>query len=102
MLAPASYQVAAKEGQNKSKKAGGGLHSKGILDATSGETETPPSEDEDQGGEEGEIPSPHGKKRTASKDLEVGAPKRGKISLSDGSGSEADVILSRDKPLDES
>ena len=45
---------------------------------------------------------PHGKKRTAPEGLEVEAPKRGKISLSDGSGSEDDVdtkLLFRDKPF---
>ena len=105
MLAPAPYQMLAREDKKKNKRAEGGLPSKGILDATCGETEAPSSEDEDEGEGEGDIPSPHGKKRTASEDLEVEAPKRGKISLSDGSGSEADVyaeLLSRDKPLAES
>ena len=90
----------AKEDKKKSKRAEGGLRSKRILDATSGETEAPSSEDEDEGEGEGDIPSPHGKKRTASKDLEVEAPKRGKISLLDGSGSEADVAANHlHKPL---
>ena len=93
----------AKEDKEESKKAQGGLHSKGTPDAMSGESGTPSSEDE--GEEKADIPSPHGKKRTASIDLEVEAPKRGKMSLSDGSGSEADVdakLLTRDKPFSES
>nr|XP_020160917.1 neurofilament medium polypeptide-like [Aegilops tauschii subsp. strangulata] len=105
MLAPAPYQMPAKEDKKKSKRAEGGLRSKRILDATSGETEAPSSEDEDEGEGEGDISSPHRKKRTVSEELEVEAPKRGKISLSDGSSSEADVdkeLLSRDKPFAES
>jgi hypothetical protein len=100
MLASAPYQVPEKE----SKEADGGLHSKDTMDATSGETEAPSSEDEDEG-EEDDIPSPHGKKRTASEDLEAKALKRGKTSLSDGSGSEANAAaghLHRGKPLAES
>ena len=103
MLAPAPYQVPVKEVKEESRKAKGGLHSKGTPDAMSGETGAPSSEDE--GEEEGDIPSPLGRKRTASADLEAEASKRGKISLSDGSGSEADVVarhLSWDKPLAES
>ena len=67
------------------------------------ETEAPSPKDEGEG--EGDIPSPHGRKRAASEDLEVEAPKRGKVSLPCGSGSEANVVarhLSRDKPLAES
>ena len=105
MLAPGPYQMPAKEDKKKSKRADGGLRSKGILDATSGETEASSAEEEDEGEEQGDIPSPQGKKRTASEDLEVEAPKRGKMSLSDGSGSEADVVakyLRKDKPFAES
>ena len=104
MLAPAPYQMSVREDKKKSKRAEGGLRSKGIPDATSGEIEAPSSEDEDEGEEEGGIPSPHGKKRTAFEDLEVEAPKRGKMSLSDGSGSKADVeadLFSRHKPFAE-
>ena len=100
MLVPAPYQVPAKEDKEESKEAKGGLHSKGTTDAMSGETGTPSSKDE--GEEEVDIPSPHGKKRTASEDLEVEAPKRGKMSLLGGSGSEDDVVaqfLRKDKPL---
>ena len=74
MLAPAPYQMPAREDKKKNKRVEGGLHSKCILDATSGETEAPSSEDEDKGEEEErDIPSPHGKKRTAPEGLEVEA-----------------------------
>ena len=103
MLAPTLYQVPAKEDKEESKKAKGGFHSKGTPDALSGETGTPSSED--KGEEEADIPSPHGKERTASEDLKVEASKRGKMSLQDGSGSEDDIaaqFLRKDKPLAES
>ena len=51
---------------------------------------TPVSEDEREGGTD--IPTPHGKKRTAFKDLEVEAFKRGKKSLLGGSGSGGDLV----------
>ena len=73
MLAPAPYQVSGKEDKEESKKAKGGLHSKGTPDLVSGEIGTPSSEDKTEG--EADIPSLHGKKRTAFKDLEVKAPK---------------------------
>ena len=47
MLAPAPYQMPAKEDKKKCKRAEGGLRSKRILDATSEETEASSSEDED-------------------------------------------------------
>ena len=100
MLVPAPYQVPAQEDKNKSEEAESGLHSTGMPDTMSGETEAPSSKDEGNG--EGDTPSPHGRKRTASEDLEVEAAKRGKVSLPYGSGSEADVVarhLSKDKPL---
>ena len=103
MLASAPYQVPVKEAQEESRKAKGGLHSEGTPNATSGEIGTPSSKDE--GEEEADIPSPHGKKRTASEDLEVEAPKRGKMSLSGGSGSGDEVaaqFLHKDKPFAES
>ena len=103
MLVPAPYQVPAQEDKKKSEEAESGLHSTGIPDTMSGETEAPSSKDEGEG--EGDIPSPYGRKRTASEDLEVEAPKRGKVSLPYGSGSGADVVarhLSKDTPLAES
>ena len=103
MLVPAPYQVPAQEDKEKSEEAESGLPSAGMSDTMSGETEAPSPKDEGEG--EGDIPSPHGRKRTASEDLEVEAPKRGKVSLPYGSGSEADVVAgyhSKDKPLAES
>ena len=73
MLTPTPYQVPAKEDQEESKKAKGGLHSEGTPDTTSGEVRAPSSEDKREG--EADILSPHGKKRSASEDLEVKAPK---------------------------
>ena len=90
MLAPAPYQVPAKEDKEESKKAKGGLHSEGTPNTMSGEIGTPSSEDKREG--EAEIPSPHGKKGSVTEDLEGKAPKRGKMSLSGGSGSEDDVV----------
>ena len=51
MLALASYQMPAREDKKKNKRDEGGLRSKGILDATSRETEAPSPEDEDEGEE---------------------------------------------------
>ena len=103
MLVPAPYQVPAEEGKEESKKAQGGPHSTGTPNTSSGEIGTPSSEDEMKG--ETDIPSPHGKKRTASEDLKINASKRGKISLSGGSGSGGDVVTQfprKDRPLAES
>ena len=103
MLVPAPYHVPALEDKKKSEEAESGLHSAGMSDTMSGETEALSPKDEGEG--KGDIPSPHGRKRTASKDLEVEAPKRGEVSLPYVSGSEADVVarhLSRGKPLAES
>jgi hypothetical protein len=91
MLAPAPYQVSAKGDKEESNKAKGGLFSKGTPDTPSGKIGTPPSGDKREG--ETDIPSPDGKKRAASEDLEARAPKRGKMSLSGGSGSEDDVVV---------
>ena len=103
MLAPAPYQVPVKEDKEENKKDKGDLHSKGTPDAMSGEIGAPSPEDKREG--EADIASPYGKKRTASEHLEEGAPKRGKMSLPSGSGSEDDVdaqFLHKDKPLAES
>ena len=100
---PGAVSSASTRGQEEERRGRKCLHSIGMPDTMSGETEAPSSKDEGEG--EGDIPSPHGRKRTASEDLEVGAPKRGKVSLPYGSGSEVDVIarhLSGDKPLAES
>ena len=89
MLAPAPYQVPVGEDKEEDKEAQGGLHSGGTPGNLSGEIRTPAS----KGGREGrtDIPSPHGKKRTASEDLKIKASKRGKISLSRGSSPGGDV-----------
>jgi hypothetical protein len=100
MLAPAPYQVSAKGCKEESKKAKGDLYSRGAM---SGEIETPSSKDKRE--EETDTLSPDGKKRAASEDLEAKALKRGKMSLSGGSGFEDDVVaqfLRKDKPLAES
>ena len=89
-----------KEVKEEGRKAKGGLHSKDTPDAMSGETGTPSSEDE--GEEEADISSPHGKKRTASEDLKVEDPKKWKVSLSAGSEDDAAQFLRKDKPLAES
>ena len=88
MVAPTPYQVPVKEDKEESRKAKGGLHSEGTPDTVSGE-----------------IRTPQGKKRAASIDWEVKAPKRGKMPLSGDSGSEDDIVaqfLRKDKPLAES
>ena len=78
MLVPAPYQVPAQEDKKKSKEAESGLRSTGMPDTMSGETEAPSSKYAGEG--EGDTPSPHGRKRTASEDLKVEAPKKGKVS----------------------
>nr|XP_020177180.1 nucleolin-like [Aegilops tauschii subsp. strangulata] len=105
---PATPAPAKKDKKKKGKKAEGGLHPKGTLDAMSGGTEAPSSheedEDEDEEEEEEDNPPLKGRKR-ASEDLEAEASKRGKISLTDGSDSDAEAIPKhspRVKPLAES
>ena len=103
MLAPTPYQVPVKEVKEESRKAKGGLHSEGTPDTVSGEIRAPSSKDKRKGG--ADILSPHGKKRTAYESWEVKAPKRGKMPLSGGSGSEDNVaaqLLLKDKPSAES
>ena len=97
---PGVVSSAGEGDQGGEQKAKGGLHSKGTPDAMSGETGTPSEEDE--GEEETDITSPHGKKRTASEDLEVEDPKRGKVSLLAGSEDDAAQFFRKDKPLAES
>ena len=103
MLVPTPYQVPVKEDKEESRKAKGGIHSEGTPGTVSGEIRDSPSEDKREG--EADILAPHGKKRAASGDWEVKAPKRGKTPLSGGSGSEGDVValfLQKDKPSAES
>ena len=97
MLVPAPYQAPKKKAKKKRKEAKGGLRRKGTSDAVSGETEVPSSHegDKDEEEEEAESDSPlkgRKKKRAASAELEAEASKRGKISLSDGLDSDAEVI----------
>ena len=103
MLTPAPYQVPSREDKERSGKVRSGPHTGGTSGTASREIGTPVSEDVREG--ETDIPSPHGKKRTASEDLKVKASKRGKKSLIGGSGSGGDVAtqcLHRDRPLVES
>ena len=95
MLASAPYQVLAGKEKEESREAQGGLHSGGTPGNLSGEIGTSPSE----GGRKGraDIPSPHGKKRTASEDSKRETSKRGKVSQSGG-----DVDMQshcKDRPL---
>ena len=95
--------MSVKEDKTESGRTEGGLHPEDILDAISREIKTSSPEDKTKG--EANIPSPHSKKRAASKGWEVKAPKRGKMPLSGGSGSEDDVVaqfLRKDNPLAES
>ena len=99
MLVLAPYQAPKKKAKKKSKEAKGGLHRKGTSDVVSGETEAPSSHegDEDEEEEAGSDSPLEGrnKKRVPSVGPEAEASKRGKISLSDGSDSDAEVILER-------
>nr|XP_020184352.1 uncharacterized protein LOC109770055 [Aegilops tauschii subsp. strangulata] len=106
---PGALSSARKKVQKKNKGAKDGPCRKGTSDAVSRETNTHSSEeDEDEEEEEAESnPSPKGKKkkRVASEDPEAGASKRGKLSLPDGSDSDAEAIPEwrpRPKPLAES
>ena len=101
MLVPAPYQAPVKEDNKESGGAKGSLE--GTPDTVSGEIKAPSSEDKREG--EADILCPYGKKRAASESWEVEAPKRGKMPLSGGSGSEDDIVaqfLRKDKPLAES
>ena len=82
MLASAPYQVPAGKDKEESGESQGGLSSGGTPGNFSGEIGTSTFD----GGREGQtdIPSPHGKKRTASEDLKREASKRGKVSQSRG------------------
>ena len=98
MLDSPPYQVSAGKDKEESEEAQGGLNSGGLPGNLSGEIETSTS----KGGREEQtyIPSPHAKKRTASKDLMGEASKRGKISQS---GGDVDTqSLRKDRPLAES
>jgi len=99
MLAPAPYQLSAKEDKTGSGRTKEVLHPEDILEAVSGEMKIPSPEGKSKG--EANIHSPYGKKRVVSEEWEGGAPKRGKMPLSGGSGLEDNVIAltpDEDKP----
>ena len=79
MLEPALYQVPSGEDKGRIKEAESRLHA--LLIQTGGISV---SAKEDNRGEESEIPSPQGRKRTASEDLETVVSKQGKKSSSGG------------------
>ena len=73
MLEYAPYQVPSEEDKGRNKEAERGLHA--LLIQTGGISV---SVKEDNRGEESRIPSPQGRKRTASEDLETKVSKQGK------------------------
>ena len=101
---PVLNQAPEKKAKKKGKEAKSGLRRKGASDVVSEDTEIHSSPDEDEGEEE-ESNSPlkgGQKKRGTSADLEAEASKKGRISLTDDSESDADDIPQwrpRPKPL---
>ena len=79
MLEFAPYQAPSGEGKGRNKEAESEPH---LLFIQTGGISA--SSKEDNRGEESKIPSPQGRKRTASEDLEVMVSKRGKNPLSEG------------------
>ena len=79
MLELAPYQAPSGEDKRRNKEAESEPHS--LFIQTGGISA---SAKEDNRGEESEIPSPQGRKRTASEDLETMVSKRGKKSLPGG------------------
>ena len=73
MLELAPYQAPSGEDKGRNKEAESGLHA--LLIQTGGISV---SAKEDNQGEESRIPSPQGRKRTTSEDLETKVSKRGK------------------------
>ena len=92
MLAPAPYQMSAKEDKAGSGRTKEGLHPENILDTVSGEMKIPWPEGKSKG--EANIHSSYSKKRVVSEDWEEKAPKRGKMPLSGGSGLKDDIMCS--------
>ena len=72
MLERAPYQVPSEEDKGRNKEAESGRHA--LLIQTRGISV---SAKEDNRGEEFKIPSPQGRKRSASEDMETTVPKRG-------------------------
>ena len=79
MLELAPYQVPSGEDKGRNKEAESGAHP--LFIQTGGISACVK---EDDRGEGSKIPSPQGRKRTASEDLETMVSKRGKKSLSGG------------------
>ena len=79
MLELVPYQVPSGEDKGRDKEAESGPHA--LLIQTGGISV---SAKEDNRGEESQIPSPQGRKRTASEDLETRVSKRGTKPLSGG------------------
>ena len=79
MLEHAPYQVPSEEDKGRNKEAESGPHA--LLIQTGGISV---SAKEDNWGEESKIPSPQGRKRTASQDLETRVSKQGKKPSSGG------------------
>ena len=111
MLVLATYQAPEKKAKKKGKEAKGCLYRKVTSDTVSGDTEALSSHEGDEDEEEMEEAESdyplngRKKKRAASIDPKAEASKRGKISRSDGSDSDAEAIPERHprvKPLAES
>ena len=90
ILERAPYQVPSGEDEERNTKAEGGLHT---LYIQTGGIDVSKKED-DRGGESN-IPSPHGKKRAASKDLEAEASKQRKKPLPRGPAPEGVLTVQR-------
>ena len=91
MLTRAPYQVPSGEDEGTNREAESGLHMLHIQ--TRGISV---SAKEDNRGGESRIPSPHGKKSTAPKDLETEVSKRGRKPLPGGPAPEG--ILTAQRP----
>ena len=87
MLEPAPYQVPSKEDEGWNKEAESGPHS--LLVPTGGMSA---SAREDNQGEESDIPSSRGRKRTTSEDPETKVSKREKKSSPEGPASEGILV----------
>lgn len=111
MLVPVPYQALEKKTKKKCKEAKDGPRRKGPSDTMSGKSEALSSHegDEDEKEEEQEEnnspPKGRRKKRAASADPKAEVSKRGRVSLTDDSDSDAEVIPKhppRSKPPAES
>ena len=91
MLEHAPYQVPLGEDKGRNKEAESGPHA--LLIQTGGISV---SAKEDNRGEESRIPSPQGRKRTASEDSETKVSKRGKKPLPGGPAPEG--VLTAQRP----